>query len=298
MRAVRIRRQRKKVMVFILSLLCILYIGMISIHVDAEANAVFHVQASEEKEDDKIRVAVYLTDVENLGGVEAQFLYDPSKVTYITSGLGTSFSDGYGDTHCDEATSTVKCVAVYPEAKSAHGELMYVIFQLNGVNSYQPEFQVINLLDASTEIQAIPYSITYQQADGSWQDTRDVSENTANTGVIADARALYGAEEDQEDRYAEELLTGEKSAEELLEEAEQIQGGSQTESEQQSEEENVEEGSEMQSENIVSEDVGPVFEEESRIIILVVVIVVAIVVIIAVLLVMRYIKRKGERDEG
>lgn len=172
--------------------------------VRAEETAVFHVQASEVKEDGTIRVSVYLTDTENLGGIDAELIYDPGKVTYVSSGLGRSFTSGFGETNCDEATSTIKCVTVYQDAKAAHGELMYAVFKLNGIESYQPEFRVVDMLDATVELNPVPYTITYQQADGNWTDTRDTSEKAADGSAIAQALEAYGALEDMEDRPVEE----------------------------------------------------------------------------------------------
>lgn len=183
----------------------------------AEETAVFHVQASEVKEDGTIRVSVYLTDTENLGGIDAELVYDPEKVTYVSSGLGRSFTSGFGETNCDEATSTIKCVTVYQDAKAAHGELMYAVFQLNGIESYQPEFRVVDMLDATVELNPVPYTITYQQADGNWTDTRDTSEKAADGSVIAQALEAYGAPEDMGVRPVEE---GEPVENKIMEEEE------------------------------------------------------------------------------
>ena len=170
----------------------------------AEETAVFHVQASEVKEDGTIRVSVYLTDTENLGSIDAELVYDPEKVTYVSSGLGRSFTNGFGETNCDESTSTIKCVTVYQDAKVAHGELMYAVFKLNGIESYQPEFRVVDMLDATVELNPVPYMITYQQADGNWTDSRDTSEKAADGSVIAQALEAYGAPEDMGGRPVEE----------------------------------------------------------------------------------------------
>lgn len=170
----------------------------------AEETAAFHVQASEVKEDGTIRVSVYLTDTENLGGIDAELVYDPGKVTYVSSGLGRSFTNGFGETNCDEASSTIKCVTVYQDAKAAHGELMYAVFKLNGIESYQPEFRVVDILDATVELNPVPYTITYQQADGSWTDARDTSEKAADENVITQALEAFGAPEDMGVRPVEE----------------------------------------------------------------------------------------------
>lgn len=191
----------------------------ISINARAEDQAVFHVQTAEKQNDGTIRVAVYLTGTSNLGGVDVELLYDSRKVTYVSSGLGTTFSDGYGETNCVTDESMIKCVVVFPEAKNAHGELMYAVFRLNSGESYQPEFHVEDILDSSAEIRSIPYTITYQQYDGSWADTRDSSEKQAEESVIRQARKEYGAEEDRgirentsEEDFGQGTENGEKSA--------------------------------------------------------------------------------------
>ncbi len=166
----------------------------------AEETAEFHVQTAEVQEDGTIRVSVYLTNTVNLGGIDAELAYDPSKATYVDSGLGNSFTDGYGETNCVEEESIIKCVTVYTESKAAHGELMYAVFKLNGAESYQPEFRVVDMLDSSTDLNEIPYKITYQQADGKWADKQDASGKAAKPGVAAEAREAYGADEDQENR--------------------------------------------------------------------------------------------------
>ncbi len=200
------------VMAFVFSM------AIFSIQARAKENAVFHVQSAEVKEDGTISVSVYLTDTADVGGIDAELVYDASKVTYVGSGLGNSFLDGYGETTHLPDSSTVKCVLIYPEAKKAHGELMYAAFQLNGAESYQPEFRVVDFLDGSDEIQPIPYSITYQQADGNWTDTQDVSGKKAEEEITAEARMAYGAEGDP-DRRKEKTAAGEKSAEELMEDS-------------------------------------------------------------------------------
>lgn len=189
------RRHLRKI--WVIALICMIGVTGISINTRAEDQAVFHVQTAEKQNDGTIRVAVYLTGTFNLGGVDVELLYDSRKVTYVSSGLGKTFSDGYGETNCVTDESVIKCVAVFPEAKNAHGELMYAVFRLNSGESYQPEFCVEDILDSSVEIQSIPYTITYQQYDGSWTDTRDSSEKQAEESVIRQARKEYGADEDQ-----------------------------------------------------------------------------------------------------
>ena len=168
--------------------------------VQAQEIADFHVQAAEMLEKDIMRVSVYLTGLTELGGVDAEIHYDPEKVTYISSGLGNSFTDGYGMTNCDEATNTVKCVVMFTGSKTAHGELMYVDFRLNTKEIFQPEFKVTEIVDSSIDIVPIPYTISYQHSDGSWTEERDVSGLQAERSVIEEALAAYGCESDREGR--------------------------------------------------------------------------------------------------
>lgn len=151
-----------------------------SLCVSAEEGAVFQVKTGQIGADNTVRVSVCLTGVENLGGVEAQLLYNPEKVTYVESNLGSNFSDGYGETNCMEEESAVKCVSVYPKSKAADGELFYVVFRLKGGESYQPELVINELLDSSIDINTIPYQVTYQMADGTWADVPDISEKAAS----------------------------------------------------------------------------------------------------------------------
>ena len=72
--------------------------AIFSIQARAKENAVFHVQSAEVKEDGTISVSVYLTDTADVGGIDAELVYDASKVIYVGSGLGNSFLDGYGET--------------------------------------------------------------------------------------------------------------------------------------------------------------------------------------------------------
>lgn len=195
-------------------LICVVEITGSAFRAQAEEKAAFYVQTAEMQTDGTIRIAVYLTNASNLGGVDAEFVYDPEKVTYVNSGLGQNFSDGYGETNCVEDESIVKCVAVFSEAKNAQGELMYAIFKLNDVESYQPEFRVVDVLDASVDMKLIPYTITYQQYDGNWADTVDTSEKLAEESVVSQAKKEYAAKEDLEYKEeTQEKAVVEKSAE-------------------------------------------------------------------------------------
>lgn len=249
----------------------------------AEETAVFHVQASEVKEDGTIRVSVYLTDTENLGGIDAELVYDPEKVTYVSSGLGRSFTNGFGETNCDESTSTIKCVTVYQDAKAAHGELMYAVFQLNGIESYQPEFRVVDMLDATVELNPVPYMITYQQADGNWTDSRDTSEKAADGSVIAQALEAYGAPEDMGVRPVEE---GEPVESKIMGEeglTEDISGQEKTKEGQS----NEKEMNQKDSKKVSGQETGKIFEA------VVGLSVTAVIVIVIVIVIVMLRKRRG-----
>lgn len=190
----------KKGMKFTGSAFILLFFMMLApiIPVKAEETAIFKVQASEVLEDGTIRVSVYLNEISNLGGIDAELVYEPDMLTYISSGLGKGFLDGYGTTHYDADTSTIKCIAIFQKAKSTQGEIMHAVFQLNNVESYQPEFRVVNLIDSSVELNSIPYIISYQQEDGSWADIQDKSNQRADDSVIQEAKNLYASEADWE----------------------------------------------------------------------------------------------------
>lgn len=183
----------RKIRIIFCVIIGFLAAAVFSFHAKAADNAVFHVQTADVQEDGTIVVTVYMTDTENMGGVDAELIYDPAQVSYVSSELGEGFTDGIGETNHLAERAAVKCVVIYPEPKTAHGELMRAVFKLNGAASYQPQFQIVDLVDGSLDIVPIPYTVTYQQADGSWTDTPDVSGVAADKAVIAEAKKLYGA---------------------------------------------------------------------------------------------------------
>lgn len=168
--------------------------------VQAEEKAEFHVQTAEKMEDGTIRVSVYLNGVSDLGGVEAELHYDPKKVSYVSSGIGNSFTDGIGVTNHVESESIIKCVLAFTSSKNASGEMMYAIFKTNDIASYQPELVIKDIVDSSAEIVSIPYTIQYQQSDGTWSNEEDKSEQKAEQTVIEEARREFAAKADQEAR--------------------------------------------------------------------------------------------------
>lgn len=183
--------------VFLLAFL----LGIKSISGYASQEAVFHVQTAYIQADGTIEVSVYLTDTSILGGVDAELIYDPNKVDYVSSQLGASFSSSYSDVYHNEKEYKIKYVVLYPEEKEAHGALMQAVFKLKEGESYQPELKVVDLVDNTDEIQNIPYTITYQQADGSWTESQDTSGKKADISVIEEAVKEYGSAEDQKEIF-------------------------------------------------------------------------------------------------
>lgn len=187
--------RRKRIIAAILS--GILLAGVLSERVKtfqlvAGETAEFYVQTAAVDKEGTMTVSVYLENISNMGGISAQLTYDPAKVTYVESGIGKAFENGYGETYCNEDTAVIKCVSVYAEPLNKGGELMYAVFKSNGLESYQPEFQVLDLLDSSEEIRPISYIIRYQQADGTWTDVQDTSGQKADDNIIEETRQIYG----------------------------------------------------------------------------------------------------------
>lgn len=192
------RKQLNKFITGISFLLMLSFFTAPEIH--AEESAYFHVQTAEDMGDGTIRISVYLNGIKDLGGVEAELHYDPQKVSYVSSGIGNSFTDGIGVTNHVESDSMVKCVLAFTSSKDANGEMMYVVFKTNGVASYQPELVIKDVVDSSTEIVSIPYTIQYQQSDGTWSDTEDQTGKVAEEEVIKEAKAEFAAKTDQKAR--------------------------------------------------------------------------------------------------
>ena len=165
--------------------------------VQTEDAAVFHVQTAEVKEDGTMEVSVYLTGVTNLGAVDAELIYDPARVSFTDARLGESLQSTYADAYHDEEKSLIKYIALYAEPQEAHGILLQATFQLKEGESYQPQLHVVDIVDNSDEIRDIPYTVEYQQADGSWTDQQDLSGVKAEPEVIAGALETYGSDADR-----------------------------------------------------------------------------------------------------
>lgn len=195
---------KKKIRVFGIVIAAAFWIACPGLTACAEEKAEFRVQAAEVAGDGTMSVSVYLTGTSNLGGVDVDVVYDPAKVRYISSRLGEGFSDGYGETHCIEQSSLIRCAVIYAGRKEAHGELINVKFQLNEGKAYQPELRVREVLDASNEVKDIPYTIVYQQSDGNWNMKQDTSGKKADKSIIMKEKEAYGIQEVGNEKLQEE----------------------------------------------------------------------------------------------
>lgn len=185
----------KKAICFICA---ILFFQSGSIPTYADESAAFYVQTAAALSDGMIRVSVYLKDADNLAGIDAELFFDSTKVSFEGSSLGKAFSSSYADINYDKDNSKVHYVMLYPDGVSGDGIMMTVDFKLLGTDkSYQPELKINSLIDSSNEMNEIPYSIKYQQADGNWSDNTDQSGNIADKKIIADTLKEYGSKEDK-----------------------------------------------------------------------------------------------------
>lgn len=169
-----------------------------SIPTYADESAAIYVQTAAALSDGMIRVSVYMKDTDNLAGVDAELFFDSTKVSFEGSSLGKAFSSLYADINYDKDNSKVHYVMLYPDGVSGDGIMMTIDFKLLGTDkSYQPELKINSLIDSSNEMNEIPYSIKYQQADGNWSDNTDQSGNIADKKIIADTLKEYGSKEDK-----------------------------------------------------------------------------------------------------
>lgn len=185
----------KKAICFICA---ILFFQSGSIPTYADESAAIYVQTAAALSDGMIRVSVYMKDTDNLAGIDAELFFDSTKVSFEESSLGKAFSSSYADINYDKDNSKVHYVMLYPDGVSGDGIMMTVDFKLLGTDkSYQPELKINSLIDSSNEMNEIPYSIKYQQADGNWSDNTDQSGNIADKKIIADTLKEYGSKEDK-----------------------------------------------------------------------------------------------------
>ncbi len=175
----------------------VVFLQITTAQVKADDKAMFYVQTATELSDDMIRVSVYLDGAEDVAAIDAQIEYDPQKVSFESSSLGESFNSSFSDINYDEKNSSIHYVLLYTEPVKAHGIVMNIDFRLNGSDkSYQPEFQVNDLIDGSDEMKNISYEINYQQSDGKWQDQPDESSKIADKSIVDSTLQKYGSDTD------------------------------------------------------------------------------------------------------
>lgn len=175
----------------------VVFLQITTVQVKADDKAMFYVQTATELSDDMIRVSVYLDGAEDVAAIDAQIEYDPQKVSFESSSLGESFNSSFSDINYDEKNSSIHYVLLYTEPVKAHGIVMNIDFRLNGSDkSYQPEFQVNDLIDGSDEMKNISYEINYQQSDGKWQDQPDESSKIADKSIVDSTLQKYGSDTD------------------------------------------------------------------------------------------------------
>lgn len=188
-------------------LTAVLFFQSGSLQINAASDAAFYVQTAAPSEDGTIEVTVYLDGARHLGGADVELLYDTQKVTFVSSSLGSSFSGGYSDINYDAQKGEIHYVMLYPNGLDADGILMNVTFQLKGKESYQPELKVNDLIDNSMEMNDISYTISYQQADGTWSEQQDTSGVMADENIPQETLEEFGSEEDIENGGAADRVT-------------------------------------------------------------------------------------------
>lgn len=175
----------------------VVFLQITTAQVKADDKAMFYVQTATELSDDMIRVSVYLDGAEDVAAIDAQIEYDPQKVSFESSSLGESFNSSFSDINYDEKNSSIHYVLLYTEPVKAHGIVMNIDFRLNGSDkSYQPKFQVNDLIDGSDEMKNISYEINYQQSDGKWQNQPDESSKIADKSIVDSTLQKYGSDTD------------------------------------------------------------------------------------------------------
>lgn len=175
----------------------VVFLQITTVQVKADDKAMFYVQTATELSDDMIRVSVYLDGAEDVAAIDAQIEYDPQKVSFESSSLGESFNSSFSDINYDEKNSSIHYVLLYTEPVKAHGIVMNIDFRLNGSDkSYQPKFQVNDLIDGSDEMKNISYEINYQQSDGKWQNQPDESAQIADKSIVDSTLQKYGSDTD------------------------------------------------------------------------------------------------------
>jgi hypothetical protein len=188
------KKIKSKIIMFMMAvLLCCLCFRA---QTEAADTAAFYVQTASILPDGVIEVSVYLNDAKNVGGIDAKLLFDPERVEFVESSLGASLSSSLSDINYDAENHSIHYVVMYGDSVDAHGILFTATFQLKEGESYQPKLEVIDLLDNSDDINDIPYSISYQQYDGTWEEQPDDSATAADEKVIEATLEELGAQED------------------------------------------------------------------------------------------------------
>lgn len=198
-------KKSRKIGIILLAILLLLQFE--SLQVEASSAAAFYVQTAAPLEDNTIEVCVYLDEVDNLGGVDLELVYDANKVTFVSSSLGASLQSSLSDIYHDVEKESIHYVLIYSESKAAHGILFKATFQLKETASYQPQLIVNDVVDSTEEIKDISYTIQYQQADGTWSGTQDTSGEVAEETIIEDTLNEYGAPEDLEDSDSQDTIS-------------------------------------------------------------------------------------------
>jgi hypothetical protein len=185
---------KRKIIIFMMTvLLCCLCFRAQTAAADTAA---FYVQTASILQNGVIEVSVYLDDAQNVGGIDAKLSFDPERVEFVESSLGASLSSSLADINYDADNHSIHYIVLYADSVDAHGILFTATFQLKEGESYQPELEVIDLIDNSDELNDIPYRISYQQYDGTWKEKPDDSAAAADETVIEATLEELGAAED------------------------------------------------------------------------------------------------------
>lgn len=163
----------------------IVCIFMLNMTAYAAELATITVHTAKVNNDGEITVSIYISNAANLGGVDATLSYDSEKVEYVSSEIGKSYKNNFGETNHIAEKNAVKFVSVYENAKNDNAELFSVRFKMkdNNAEVYQPTLEIVDLIDGSIEIHDIPYQIKYQQSNGAEIDTPDTSGTAASEEI-------------------------------------------------------------------------------------------------------------------
>lgn len=152
----------------------------------AEDGVEFRVETTESSPDGKIEVNIYIDDIENIGGADLELQYDPEQVICVDSGLGESVSCAYYDVYHNQEKNLVKYVLLLPSIQDTGEPFLKATFNLLDAESYEPVFHVVDLVDDTDEIADVDCKILYQQADGTWTEAGESTEEQEESAVISD----------------------------------------------------------------------------------------------------------------